>query len=108
MGDPVMDYCFIAKVVKIPVTCYYNFTNKTIFIQRLKSYRRHQQLDFKTKLAKEIWADFKQKWVQDSMEHLHKKTQTPNLSAHAEAKPARSNSPLYLFFSPLVLILKRQ
>uniref|UniRef100_A0A673UWM7 C-C motif chemokine ligand 7 n=1 Tax=Suricata suricatta TaxID=37032 RepID=A0A673UWM7_SURSU len=67
--------------INISTTC----CCKKIPIQKLKSYRRitssycpQEAMIFKTKRAK-LCADPRQKWVQNIMEYLDKKTQTSKL-----------------------------
>ncbi|XP_017657441.1 eotaxin isoform X2 [Nannospalax galili] len=68
----------------VPTACCFILTTKKIPTQRLESYRRitnskcpQKAIVFMTKLGKEICADPKQKWVQDSMKHLDQNPPIP-------------------------------
>ncbi|KAK1331365.1 hypothetical protein QTO34_009318 [Cnephaeus nilssonii] len=68
--------------VSIPITCCFNVVSKEVRIQKLKSYTRvtnsqcpQEAVIFKTKKDKEICADPKKKWVQDTMGLLDSRAQ---------------------------------
>nr|ANH10550.1 CC chemokine ligand 11 [Romerolagus diazi] len=72
----------LAQPAFVPTTCCFSMAKK-IHIQRLESYRRisgskcpQKAVMFKTKFAKEICADPKEKWVQDSIKYLDQKSKT--------------------------------
>ncbi|XP_006102118.1 C-C motif chemokine 8-like [Myotis lucifugus] len=68
--------------VSIPMTCCHSVVDKVVRIQRLKSYTKvtntqctWEAVIFKTKKDKEICADPKEKWVQDTMRLLDSRAQ---------------------------------
>uniref|UniRef100_A0A5F9C8I4 Chemokine interleukin-8-like domain-containing protein n=1 Tax=Oryctolagus cuniculus TaxID=9986 RepID=A0A5F9C8I4_RABIT len=67
---------FLSDSVSIPVTCCFGAVSRKIPIQRLEGYTRITSAHFKTKLAKEVCADPREKWVQDSMKLLDQKSLT--------------------------------
>ncbi|XP_004635568.1 eotaxin [Octodon degus] len=72
----------------VPITCCFSMTSKKIPIQRLKSHRTitsskcpQTAVVFKTKLDREICADPKKKWVQNSIKYLDQISQTTKPSS---------------------------
>ncbi|XP_070249968.1 eotaxin-like [Myotis yumanensis] len=74
----------LAQPGKVPTLCCFSVASKKIPNQRLQSYIRltdsrcpQKAVVFKTKLNKDICADPKNKWVQDAIKYLDKKSPTP-------------------------------
>ncbi|XP_008846416.1 eotaxin-like isoform X2 [Nannospalax galili] len=70
--------------INTPICCYV-LNKKRIPMQKLESYTRttsshcpREDVIFKTKQGKKVCTDSQQKWVQDAMKYLDKKTQTSN------------------------------
>ncbi|XP_065753803.1 C-C motif chemokine 8-like isoform X2 [Phocoena phocoena] len=72
----------LAQSVSTPITCCFIVTSKKIPFKKLDSYTRitnswcpQEAVIFKTKADKEVCADPKQKWVQNSIKLLDRKPQ---------------------------------
>ncbi|KAM5308995.1 C-C motif chemokine 8-like [Glossophaga mutica] len=70
--------------VSSPVTCCYGVSSKKIPLRNLKNYTRvtniqcpQEAVIFLSKRDKEVCADPKDKWVQDSIKYLDGKSQAP-------------------------------
>ncbi|XP_051014074.1 C-C motif chemokine 7-like isoform X2 [Acomys russatus] len=68
-----------------PTTCCYDAKDKKIPMKNLQSYRKitssvcpWEAVIFKTKKGMEVCTKLHEKWVQEAMRYLDKKTQTPN------------------------------
>ncbi|XP_007935733.1 C-C motif chemokine 8 [Orycteropus afer afer] len=73
--------------VSIPITCCFNVVSGKIPMQKLVRYTRitnsqclREAVVFKTIQAKEVCADPKEKWVQDSMKRLDQRSKIPKPS----------------------------
>nr|XP_014717545.2 eotaxin [Equus asinus] len=78
----------LAQPVSISTVCCFNVASRKISFQRLQSYRKitsskcpQKAVIFKTKQAKKICADPKQKWVQDAMKYLDENSRTTKYSS---------------------------
>ncbi|XP_007935515.1 eotaxin-like [Orycteropus afer afer] len=73
-----------ALPASVPTICCFNVASRKISTQRLESYTvingskcPLRAVVFKTKLAKKVCANPKEKWVQDSMKYLDQNSKTP-------------------------------
>ncbi|XP_037023214.2 eotaxin-like [Artibeus jamaicensis] len=83
LGSQVLGHRAPSSVIG-PTVCCINMANKSISVKRLKSYRRLtssrcplEAVIFRTKQAKDVCANPKDKWVQRAMKYLDQKSQTP-------------------------------
>ncbi|XP_016062490.1 PREDICTED: eotaxin-like [Miniopterus natalensis] len=70
--------------LSVPTVCCFEVSSKKISSHKLQSYKRitdsrcpQKAVIFKTKLSREICANPQNKWVQEAMKYLDKKSQAP-------------------------------